>query len=167
MILWKNSERVLRWKWFNWRSILKCPISIPCHALELVKSLPFWYPGNLEKVSLSGETIPYGSPWEGGGGINHPFPLWEQHCEWFSFKVLRSESNSFIHWISLGLYTRRLDVYDSTRCQQQVVTLRVCASRWTDVCGGIGLQRMQQRKMAPLLKITIFLVICSIFVECR
>ena len=39
--------------------------------------------------------------------------------------------------------------------QQQVVTLRVCASRWTEVCGGIGAQRMQQRKMAPLLKITI------------
>ena len=51
--------------------------------------------------------------------------------------------------------------------QQQVVTLRVCASRWTEVCGGIGSQRMQQRKMAPLLKITIVLVICSIFVECR
>ena len=39
--------------------------------------------------------------------------------------------------------------------EQQVVTLRVCASRWTEVCGGIGSQRMQQRKMAPLLKITI------------
>ena len=51
--------------------------------------------------------------------------------------------------------------------KQQVVTLRVCASRWTEVCGGIGSQRMQQRKMAPLLKITIVLVICSIFVECR
>ena len=51
--------------------------------------------------------------------------------------------------------------------EQQVVTLRVCASRWTEVCGGIGSQRMQQRKMAPLLKITIVLVICSIFVECR
>ena len=51
--------------------------------------------------------------------------------------------------------------------QQQVVTLRVCASRWTEVCGGIGSQRTQQRKMAPLLKITIVLVICSIFVECR
>ena len=24
--------------------------------------------------------------------------------------------------------------------QQQVVTLRVCASRWTEVCGGIGSQ---------------------------
>ena len=54
-----------------------------------------------------------------------------------------------------------------TLCKQQVVTLRVCASRWTEVCGGIGSQRMQQRKMAPLLKITIVLVICSIFVECR
>ena len=36
------------------------------------------------------------------GRINQSFPLWEQHCEWFSFKVLRSESNSFIHWITLG-----------------------------------------------------------------
>ena len=51
--------------------------------------------------------------------------------------------------------------------EQQVVTLRVCASRWTEVCGGIGSQRTQQRKMAPLLKITIVLVIRSIFVECR
>ena len=52
--------------------------------------------------------------------------------------------------------------------EQQVVTLRVCASRWTEVCGGIGSQRMQQRKMAPVLvKITIVLVICSIDVECR
>ena len=51
--------------------------------------------------------------------------------------------------------------------KRQVVTLRICASRWTEVCGGIGSQRMQQRKMAPLLKITIVLVICSIFVECR
>ena len=42
--------------------------------------------------------------------------------------------------------------------QQQVVTLRVCASRWTEVCRGIGSQRMQQRKMAPVLKITIVLV---------
>ena len=51
--------------------------------------------------------------------------------------------------------------------QQQVVTLRECANRWTEVCGGIGSQRMRQRKMAPILKITIVLVICSIFVECR
>ena len=36
-----------------------------------------------------------------------------------------------------------------------MVTLRVCASRWTEVCGGIGSQRMQQRKLAPLLKIII------------
>ena len=36
-----------------------------------------------------------------------------------------------------------------------------------DVCGGIGSQRMQQRKLAPVLKITIDLVICSVFVECR
>ena len=50
--------------------------------------------------------------------------------------------------------------------EQQVVTLRVWESRWTEVCGGIGSQRMQQRKMAPVLKITIDLVICSIFVEC-
>ena len=66
----------------------------------------------------------------------------------------------------------RLDCFHMTSlppccCQQQVVTLRLCASRWTEVCGGIGSQRMQQRKMAPLLKITIVLVICSIFVECR
>ena len=54
-----------------------------------------------------------------------------------------------------------------TADQQQVVTLRVCASRWTEVCGGIGSQLTQQRKMAPLLKITIVLVIRSIFVECR
>ena len=46
-------------------------------------------------------------------------------------------------------------------------TLRVCASRWTEVCGGIGSQQMHQRKMAPVLKINIVLVICSIFVECR
>ena len=55
----------------------------------------------------------------------------------------------------------------SGHTQQQVVMLQVCASRWTEVCGGIGSQRMQQRKMAPVLKITIVLVICSIFVECR
>ena len=58
-------------------------------------------------------------------------------------------------------------IFTLPKIQQQVVTLRVCASRWTEVCGGIGSQRMQQRKMAPLLKITIVLVICSIFVECR
>ena len=51
--------------------------------------------------------------------------------------------------------------------QQQVVTLRVCASRWTEVGGGTGSQRTQQRKMAPVLKIVIDLVICSIFVEGR
>ena len=51
--------------------------------------------------------------------------------------------------------------------EQQVVTLGVCASRWTEVCRGTESQRMQQRKMAPLLKITTVLVICSIFVECR
>ena len=51
--------------------------------------------------------------------------------------------------------------------EQKVVTLRVCASRWTEVCGGIGSQRMKQRKMAPLSIITIVLVICSLFVECR
>ena len=51
--------------------------------------------------------------------------------------------------------------------EQKVVTLRVCASRWTEVCDGIGSQRMKQRKMAPLSKITIVLVICSLFVECR
>ena len=48
-----------------------------------------------------------------------------------------------------------------------MVTLRVCASRWTEVCGSSGSQKMQQRKMAPVLKITIDLVICSIFEECR
>ena len=58
-------------------------------------------------------------------------------------------------------------VVTHTAWEQQVVTLRVCASRWTEVCGGIGSQRTQQRKMAPLLKITIVLVIRSIFVECR
>ena len=59
--------------------------------------------------------------------------------------------------------------YEIQACeiQQQVVTLRECANRWTEVCGGIGSQRMRQRKMAPLLKITIVLVIFSIFVECR
>ena len=56
---------------------------------------------------------------------------------------------------------------NSTTHEQQVVTLRVCTSRWMEVCGGNGSQRMQQRKMAPLLKITIALVICSISVECR
>ena len=39
--------------------------------------------------------------------------------------------------------------------EQQVVTLQVFESRWTEVCGGTGSQRMQQRKMAPVLKITI------------
>ena len=48
-----------------------------------------------------------------------------------------------------------------------MVTLRVCASRWTEVCGSSRSQKMQQRKMAPVLKITIDLVICSIFEECR
>ena len=48
-----------------------------------------------------------------------------------------------------------------------MVTLQVCASRWTEVCGGIGSQRLQRRKMAPVLKITVVFVICSIFVECR
>ena len=54
----------------------------------------------------------------------------------------------------------------SARRQQQEVTLRVCASRWTEVWGSIGSQRMQQRTMAPVLKNFIVLVICSIFVEC-
>ena len=58
-------------------------------------------------------------------------------------------------------------LYEPNRTEQQVVTLRVCASRWTEVCGGTGSQRMQQRKMAPVLKITSDLVICSVFVECR
>ena len=40
-------------------------------------------------------------------------------------------------------------------------------SPWTEVCGGTGSQQMPQRKMAPVLKITINLVICSVFVECR
>ena len=50
-----------------------------------------------------------------------------------------------------------------------MVTLRVCASRWMKVCGGIGSQRMQLKKkvMASVLKITIVLVICAIFVQCR
>ena len=48
-----------------------------------------------------------------------------------------------------------------------MVTLRVFASRWTEVCDGIGSQGMQQRKREPVLKITIVLVICSTFVECR
>ena len=49
-----------------------------------------------------------------------------------------------------------------------MVTLRVCASRWTKVCGGIGSQRMQpKKKVAPVLNITIVLVICAIFVQCR
>ena len=39
--------------------------------------------------------------------------------------------------------------------EQQVVTLRVRASRWTEVCGGIGSQRMQQRKNGASFKITI------------
>ena len=47
--------------------------------------------------------------------------------------------------------------FGGTRMEQQVVTLRVCASRWTEVFGGIGSQRTQQRKMAPLLEITIVL----------
>ena len=70
-----------------------------------------------------------------------------------------------IPWNSINTSWNNSMAFHGT--QQQVVTLRVCASRWTEVCGGIGSQRMQQRKMAPLLKITIVLVICSIFVECR
>ena len=58
-------------------------------------------------------------------------------------------------------------LYEPNRTEQQVVTLRVCASRWTEVYGGTGSQRMQQRKIAPVLKITSDLVICSVFVECR
>ena len=51
--------------------------------------------------------------------------------------------------------------------EQQVVTLRVCASRWTEVLGGIGLQRTQQTKMTSVLKITVVLVICFSCVEYR
>ena len=79
--------------------------------------------------------------------------------------VRNSATFSLPFWL-LNSY-RQNPYIGSYRRQQRVVTLRVCASRWTEVCGGIGSQRMQQRKMAPLLKITIVLVICSIFVECR
>ena len=40
-------------------------------------------------------------------------------------------------------------------------------NQWTEVCDGIGSQGMWQRKMEAVLKITIVLVICSTFVECR
>ena len=53
------------------------------------------------------------------------------------------------------IFSDGLDCHISLAMEQQVVTLRVCASCWTEVCCGIGSQRMQKRKMAPLLKITI------------
>ena len=84
-------------------------------------------------------------------------------AKWASLPGVRS---SCIHFSPTGKWMSDERTPKAGR-QQQVVTLRVCASRWTEVCGGIGSQRMQQRKMAPLLKITIVLVICSIFVECR
>ena len=48
-----------------------------------------------------------------------------------------------------------------------MVTLRVCASRWTEVCGFIGSWRKKQTKMAGVLKIIIIFVIFSLSVECR
>ena len=51
--------------------------------------------------------------------------------------------------------------------EEQVVTLRVCASRWTEVLGEIGLQPTQQTKMTSVLKITVVLVICFTSVEYR
>ena len=51
--------------------------------------------------------------------------------------------------------------------EQQVVTLRVCASRWTEVCGFIGSWGKKQTKMAGVLKIIIIFVIFSLSVECR
>ena len=55
-----------------------------------------------------------------------------------------------------------------SRCyEQQVVTLRVCASRWTEVCGFIGSWGKKQTKMAGVLKIIIIFVIFSLSVECR
>ena len=51
--------------------------------------------------------------------------------------------------------------------KQQVVTLRVCASRWTEVCGFIGSWGKKQTKMAGVLKIIIIFVIFSLSVECR
>ena len=84
--------------------------------------------------------------------------------------VLHTFSYNYIHFHTYCIHTTYIlhtNYIHVTYIQQQVVTLRVCANRWTEVCGGIGSQRMRQRKMAPLLKITIVLFICSIFVECR
>ena len=50
--------------------------------------------------------------------------------------------------------------------EQQVVTLRVCASLWTEVCGFIGSWRKKQTRMAGVLKIIIIFVIFSLSVEC-
>ena len=47
-----------------------------------------------------------------------------------------------------------------------MVTLRVCASRWTEVCGFIGSWCKKQTKMAGVFKIIIFFVIFSLSVEC-
>ena len=48
-----------------------------------------------------------------------------------------------------------------------MVTLWVCASRWTEVWGFIGSWRKKQTKMAGVLKIIIIFVIFSLSVECR
>ena len=48
-----------------------------------------------------------------------------------------------------------------------MVTLRVCASRWTEVCGFTGSWRKKQIKIPGVLKIIIIFVIFSLSVKCR
>ena len=55
----------------------------------------------------------------------------------------------------------------TSKSQQQVVTLRVCANHWTEVYGFIGSWRKKQTKLAGVLKIIIIFVISSLSVECR
>ena len=77
---------------------------------------------------------------------------WDQAL--FSFR--------FVNNIPAGKAAKR----KKTLIQQQGVTLQVLASRWTEVCGGIGSQRTQQTKMAPVLKITVLFNSCLFYV-CR
>ena len=66
------------------------------------------------------------------------------------------------------MFKLSLNMEISSCCfEQKVVTLRVCASRWTEACGFIGSWRKKQTKMACVLKIIIIFVIFSLSVECR
>ena len=58
--------------------------------------------------------------------------------------------------------TVRLKIAQFNPLQQQVVTLRVCASRWTEVCGFTGSWRKKQTKIPGVLKIIIIFVIISL-----